>query len=237
MKKLLEEFVGAFFIMFVAGNAVIAQHPLTALAIGATLTIATYMSAATSGAHFNPAVSLAAWRRGSLSFGELPKYVGVQFVGALLGAWLAEVVQGAAVQTYVIAQSDMVALSRTHLPGDVSIILAEFIGTFMLAYAVLKVTTSRETLGNSYYGLVIGGAMAIGIVAVSNITGGLFNPALSAGLVLIGAKKWPLMVEYWFAQMLAGWLAAEYFRYLNAPPKEKRVEVAAPPTPPLDKGL
>ena len=66
MKKLIVEFIGTFILASTVGNALVSGSPLAPLAIGASLMIAIYAGGHISGAHYNPAVSLAVWRRGKI---------------------------------------------------------------------------------------------------------------------------------------------------------------------------
>ena len=54
-------------------------------------------------------------------------------------------------------------------------------GTFALAYVVLNVATSKDTAGNSYYGLAIGFTVTSMAIALGGISGGAFNPAVGIG--------------------------------------------------------
>ena len=59
MKKLLVEFIGTFFLVFTIGGAVASGSPLAPMAIGAALMVMIFAGGHISGAHYNPAVSLA----------------------------------------------------------------------------------------------------------------------------------------------------------------------------------
>ena len=70
-----------------------ASHGVVSLAFGTVVMLAILVFGPWSGAHINPAVSLAFWRDGQLESHLLPVYLGAQFLGGLFGAW---VVAGAA---------------------------------------------------------------------------------------------------------------------------------------------
>ncbi len=59
-----------------------------ALIIGLTLAVIVYLVGGISGAHVNPAVSLAMYMKGSLTTTELLSYVGVQLLGGASSAYL-----------------------------------------------------------------------------------------------------------------------------------------------------
>ena len=63
MKKYLTEFIGTFFLVLTIGLTVL---PLAPLAIGSALMVMVYMGGHISGAHYNPAVTLAVFMRGKI---------------------------------------------------------------------------------------------------------------------------------------------------------------------------
>src|SRR5438876_6385650 len=83
MNRYLTEFTGTFFLVFTIGCTVLAGTPLAPLAIGASLMVMVYLGGHVSGAHYNPAVSLAVYLRGKLSMNDFLVYVGVQLAGAV----------------------------------------------------------------------------------------------------------------------------------------------------------
>ena len=80
MKKYVMEFIGALFLTLAVG--------LTgnALAIGVTLASLVYIGGHVSGAHYNPAVTIAVWLRGKIKKSEVPGYILVQLLGAFTAA-------------------------------------------------------------------------------------------------------------------------------------------------------
>jgi glycerol uptake facilitator-like aquaporin len=71
-----------------AGNTALALLCNT-IATGAILTVLILTLGPVSGAHFNPAVSLAAALRGDMSARAVALYIGAQLAGAVLGVWAA----------------------------------------------------------------------------------------------------------------------------------------------------
>src|SRR5437016_8769739 len=91
MNKYIAEFIGTFFLVLTigctgigAGSGVIAP-----LAIGAALMVMIYAGGHISGAHYNPAVTLAVWLRGKCATSDLPGYLIAQLAGAVVAASLA----------------------------------------------------------------------------------------------------------------------------------------------------
>ena len=92
---------------------------------------------------------------------------------------------------------------------------AELLVTFMLAYVVLNVATSASHPNNSFYGLGIGLTVLAGAVAVGGISGGAFNPAVGAGVVVAGIASVNVLWIYLVATLAGGAAAGVVFRALN----------------------
>src|SRR5471030_3271354 len=97
MKKYLVEFIGTFFLVLTIGMTVI--DPVVAvgfapLAIGAALMVMIYAGGHVSGAHYNPAVTLAVWLRGRCATADVIPYWVSQILGALAAAALALYLKG-----------------------------------------------------------------------------------------------------------------------------------------------
>ena len=67
VKNYVTEFIGAFFLVLTIGLTVLGESPMAPLAIGSALMVMVYMGGHVSGAHYNPAVSLAVCLRGRLN--------------------------------------------------------------------------------------------------------------------------------------------------------------------------
>ena len=67
VRKYVTEAIGTFFLVFTVITAVSSGSPLAPLGIGAVLMVMIYAGGHISGAHYNPAVSIAAFVRGGLS--------------------------------------------------------------------------------------------------------------------------------------------------------------------------
>ena len=206
MRRYLTEFVGALLFVFCIGMIVTpGVQPLAPLLIGTALMTLVYMGGHVSGAHYNPAVTLAVFLRGKLPAGDVLPYMGAQITGAIFGAYVAQMILG---QTFAPAPAD----SATTFAA----VLTEVMFTFMLALTVLNVATSRHTQGNSYYGLAIGFVIVVGVAAGGAVSGGVYNPAVGIGSSLVNAfvgggdltKLWIYLV----GPFLGGGLAAVVFR-------------------------
>jgi aquaporin Z len=176
MRKVLTEFIGTFFLVLTIGLTVLSGTPFAPLAIGTALMVMVYMGGHVSGAHYNPAVTLAVALRGKLAAKEVVPYMLAQFAGALAAALVTRSITG---QTFAPAP----AASASPLAA----LLVELLFTFALALVVLNVATSSKTQGNSYYGLAIGFTVLAGAFAGGPISGGAFNPAVGVGPIVVNA--------------------------------------------------
>src|SRR5262245_59516888 len=94
MKNYLTEFIGTFFLVFTIGLAVLSGSALAPFAIGAALMVMVYAGGHVSGAHYNPAVSLAVMLRGKLDAKEFVPYVLAQLLGSIVAAWVVRLIMG-----------------------------------------------------------------------------------------------------------------------------------------------
>ncbi|MGL5826449.1 MAG: MIP/aquaporin family protein [Nocardioides sp.] len=206
MRKYAVEFIGTFFLVLTVVCAVNAKTgaELAPIGIGAVLMTMIYAGGHISGAHYNPAVSVAAFIRGRLPAAELGPYIGAQLAGAAVagligGGFLVDTTASDAYSGKALA----VAL------------VAEFLFTFALAWVVLNVATSRDHEGNGFYGLAIGFTVMAGAFAVGGLSGGAFNPAVGFGISVGGVAGWANIWIYLLAPTLGGAAAGFAFKAIN----------------------
>jgi len=176
MRKTLTEFIGTFFLVLTIGLTALSGTPFAPLAIGAALMVMVYMGGHISGAHYNPAVTLALNLRGKLPTKHLLPYMLAQLAGALAAAMVTRAITG---HTFAPAPAA--------LASPLAALLVELLFTFALALVVLNVATSAKTGGNPFYGLAIGFTVLAGAFAGGPISGGAFNPAVGVGPTLVHA--------------------------------------------------
>jgi aquaporin Z len=128
--------------------------------------------------------------------------MGAQIVGAFLASFTVLFVKG---------HSGVPAARPDAIPA----LLVEFLYTFALCYVVLNVATSRNTVGNSFYGLAIGFTVTAGAYSVGAISGGAFNPAVAVGITVMGLSNLGSMWIFLLANFMGGALAAVTFTFLN----------------------
>lgn len=170
MNKYITEFIGTFFLVVAIG---LTGNPF---AIGAMLMVMVYMGGSISGAHYNPAVTLAILMRGKISSTEAAMYMLFQIVGATAAAFF----------IYLFYHDTFSpAHDMKHNINILKPLAIEMVFTFALTLVVLTVATSKKNANNSYFGLAIGFTVMACAMAGGRISGGAFNPAVGIGPTLI----------------------------------------------------
>jgi aquaporin Z len=214
LRKYVVEFIGTFFLVLTVGTAVLSKSTLAPLAIGGVLMVMVYAGGHVSGAHYNPAVTLAVLIRGRIPAAEAAGFVGSQLLAAAAAAPLARwAVDPASVTS--------LSLSGRHLASALSV---EALFAFALAYVVLNVATVTRHEDNSFYGLAIGFTVLAGAAAVGGISGGAFNPAVALGGSEMGLFGWSDLWVYVVADLVGGALAGSAFLYLNPHARQTAAE-------------
>lgn len=176
--KVLAEFVGTYYLVFVVGCNVLTNSIGAALSIGAMLMVMIYALGSVSGAHFNPAVTVAIWgsQRGLLSFSDACLYMLGQIGGGFCAALSYWFLFG---HTFTIAPVGQYSLA--------SAMIVEILYTLALCYVVLNVTTTRKQDGSNYFGLAIGFTIVSAALTIGGISGCVLNPAVALGCSLVAA--------------------------------------------------
>src|ERR1700726_1971446 len=204
LRKLIVEFIGTFFLVYVVGCVSLQDHVLLApLAIGASLMVMIFAGGHISGAHYNPAVTLGVWIRGACTSREAGFYLIAQVIGAIAAALAAG---------FLLGHGSSPAASTA---TTAQVILAEALGTFALVYTVLNVATAPATAGNSFYGLAIGFTVFAQAVAVGKVSGGAFNPAVAIGVAVLGLANGANLWIYWLSEFVGAGVAALVFLAVN----------------------
>jgi aquaporin Z len=204
MNRYLTELVGTFFLVLAIGLSVIGEAHLAPIAIGGMLMVMVFMGGHVSGAHYNPAVSLAVFIRGKIGFIDMIMYWVFQLIGAIAAATIAR---------WVIMGKGICAepISTNHVAAA---LVFEFLITFALALVVLNVATAKGTSGNSFYGLAIGFTVVAGAIASDHISAGAFNPAVGVAITLMGVPARDIWI-YVVGPLAGAVAAAGFFRVQN----------------------
>jgi glycerol uptake facilitator protein len=191
MSHFLAELIGTM-ILIILGDGVVANIALKktgghnagliviatgwAFAVG----IPAWIFGTVSGAHFNPALTIALAAIGKFAWADVPMYILAQFIGAIIGAaivWLHylphwEVTEDKATKLGVFCTAP--AIKNT--PAN---FISEFIGTFVLVFGILGLGTVQMVAGLGTLGV----AFLIWVIGVSlgGTTGYAINPARDLG--------------------------------------------------------
>jgi len=135
-----------------------------------------------SGAHLNPAVTLGFAFIGNTDWGDVPKYLAGEFVGAFIGAtlvWAAYLPHWAATEDPGLKLACYSTAPAIRNP--VSNIVCEVIGTFVLVFGVLAFFATEATAATGLGGLLVG-LLVFGIgLSLGGPTGYAINPARDLG--------------------------------------------------------
>jgi aquaporin Z len=204
-RKYLVEFIGAFFLVATIGCTVLKPGDagdMAPLAIGSVLMLMVFAGGHVSGAHYNPAVTLAVFLRGKCPAADVVPYMVAQVLGASAAALIVSFIKG-----NPVVESGNPIVARA--------LLAEFLYTFALCYVVLNVATAKGTSGNSFYGLAIGFTVLAGAYSVGPVSGGVFNPAVAVGVTILGLSKLANIWIFLVANFAGGAVAAIAFKFIN----------------------
>ena len=188
-----------------------------------------YTLGTTSGAHINPAVTVALAVTGRFRWAEVPAYVGAQLIGAVLGAFLIVGVAGTKAAT-----AAGVGLTSTALGvSNGQAVLAEGIGTFLLMFTIMAVAVDRRA-PVGWAGFLIGLAVVCEIFVIGPFTGGAVNPARTIGPYLAntvsgGTTPWGQLWIYVVGPVVGAVLAAFVYDRLVQPDRDDALVVTAEP--------
>ncbi|MFB3817391.1 MAG: MIP/aquaporin family protein [Candidatus Methylomirabilales bacterium] len=154
-----------------------------------------------SGAHLNPAVTLAFWWLGKVRGADAVFYIVAQFLGALLGVLIAAAGLGGALSDPAVN----FAVTSPGPGGPLPAFLTEFAISGLLMLTVL-IASNAERLAR-FTGLLAGLLVAAYIVVAAPVSGMSMNPARSLASA-IPAEVWTALWIYFTAPVLGMLLAA-----------------------------
>jgi aquaporin Z len=179
-RRLFAELWGTFLLVLVGAGADIASvisqgalpRPLAAAAPGIMVMVAIYFMGAVSGAHINPAVTLAFALRRNFPWRRVPGYLVAQVAGALLAAALLRSMFGTV--------GDLGATAPRHGVTPLMALVLEVVLTAGLVNAILGTASGARNIGTNA-GIAVGGYVALAGLWASTFTGASMNPARSLG--------------------------------------------------------
>lgn len=207
MNKYITEFIGTFFLVLIIG---ITNNPI---AIGIGLSVLVYMGAHISGAHYNPVVSLAMFIQKEIDKSELLYYILSQLIASVAASFI--------IQNFDINSFEVIA----NTSNKVSFFMAEILFTFLLVFVILNVALHPKLKNNQFYGFAIGLTVAAGAFTVGDISGAVFNPAVSFGPSIFAivdpnelstaARSNDFFFYYLIATLIGSIIASLLFKRIN----------------------
>ena len=185
MKKYIAEFIGTFSMIFCGTGAMIVNevtggevtHVGIAITWGLIVMAMIYAFGETSGAHFNPAVTIAFAYAKKFSWREVPKYIITQILGAFAASLIL---------WFLFPASEN--LGATIATVDVwRAFVLELLLTFFLLVVIINVSTGSKEIG-IIAGIAIGAVVLLEAMFAGPITNASMNPARSIAPARVSGK-------------------------------------------------
>jgi glycerol uptake facilitator protein len=185
------------------------------MAFAIAITASIYALGRISGAHLNPAVTIALWATKRFPTGDVGPYIAAQLIGAALASFLF----AASVGMDAVKIGSLGATAPFPGVSFGQAILAEAIGTFLLMLTIMGVAVD-ERAPPGFAGLIIGLTVGGIITTTGNIAGASLNPARTFGpylgdYILDGNSLWHFFPIYIVGPIAGALVAAFAYDYLS----------------------
>lgn len=184
-----------------SGGAV--SHVGVALAFAFVVLAMIYALGHLSGAHINPAVTLAFWSIGRFPSSEVIPYVAAQCGGAVAASLLSRAALGMAGSLGATLPSLPVAAAFG----------VEWLLSFVLMFVIMAVATDKR-VADGFAGIAVGLTVGFCAMVGGPLTGASMNPARSFGPAVAG-NLWRAHWIYWLAPVTAMMVAARVYQQLR----------------------
>ncbi len=211
-QRLTAELLGTFGLVTAGCGAIVVDATTAALGhVGVALTfglvIACMVAAVghVSGAHLNPAVTIAFALFRHFAWRDVPAYLAAQLAAAA----------GAGVLRLLLGAGPGALGATIPAGGSLQSLGVEILLTAFLMFVITAVATDTRAVGE-LAALAIGSAVAVAALWGGPISGASMNPARSFGPAL-AASQWAAHWVYWAGPILGAVLGAGAYRLLHAP--------------------
>lgn len=235
MSIFLSELIGTA-LLILLGNGVVANVVLNktkgnnsgwiVIAFGWAIAVfvGVFVAAKASGAHINPAVTVAFAYLNKINIATVPLYLGGQMLGAMIGSLLVWVLY----RSHFIATNDAAAklacfATGPAIPHTIQNFISEIIGTFVLVFAVLYIAAPSSSLGALDALPVALLVLGIGL-SLGGTTGYAINPARDLGPRIVhallpikekGTSDWAYAWIPVIGPIIGGFIAAIVFSFTS----------------------
>ena len=206
-RNYITELIGTFLLVFVGTGAMVINtetgalgHVGVAICWGLIVMVLVYALGDISGAHFNPAVTIAFVIAKRFSSKQLLPYVFFQFIGALLASYLLS----------ILFPADEFLGGTQPLNAWHQSFILEVILTFLLMFVILNVSTGAKEKG-IMAGSAIGATVGLDAMFAGPICGASMNPVRSIAPALVSGHLENLWI-YIVATILGAILAVLFYK-------------------------
>lgn len=206
IQKGIAELIGTFLLVLIGTMAAINLDVLGyVFGFGIALMVIVYTIGHVSGAHVNPAVTLGLALTGKFPMSQVPVYIAMQIIGAVLASGVVRMVLGGDSGLGIT----QVAENLDAWKG----FIVELLATAILVFVIRGVATDKRAPAATG-GLAIGGALLVIQLLAGPLTGASVNPARSLGPALIGTEFGDLWI-YLIAPLIGGVIGAFLYDIIN----------------------
>jgi aquaporin Z len=211
MRNSIAEFTGTFILVFCGTGAIVINqqtggtitHPGIAMTFGLIVMSMIYGLGNISGAHLNPAVSIAFALAGRFKPAKLAPYIIAQVTGAIAASLVLK---------FLFPTNEMLG-STLPAGTDMQSAVMEFILSFILMLVIINVSTGSKEQG-LFAGIAVGGVVALEAMFAGPVCGASMNPARSLGPALVSGHFEHIWL-YLLAPVLGAAAAIPTWKYLS----------------------
>ncbi|KAL8204933.1 hypothetical protein R6Q57_010556 [Mikania cordata] len=186
LQKLIAEVVGTYFVIFAGCAAVVVNAdkekvvslPGISIVWGLVVMVMVYSVGHISGAHFNPAVTIAFASCNRFPMKQVPAYVSAQVLGSTLASGTLRLIFNGSEDHFAGTLP-----AGSHLQS----LILEFIITFYLMFVISGVATDNRAIGE-LAGLAVGATVLLNVMFAGPISGASMNPARSLGPAIVSSQ-------------------------------------------------
>ncbi len=185
MKKYIAEFIGTFALVFCGTGAIVIDeithgavtHTGIAITFGLIVMSMVYALGDKSGAHLNPAVTLAFAANKSFPVKEITPYIVSQFTGALCASFVLK----------ILFPVSILLGATLPIGSDKQSFILELILTLFLMLVIINVSTGSKEQG-LFAGIAVGAVVGLEAMFAGPISGASMNPARSLAPAIVSGK-------------------------------------------------